>query len=249
MAVDDKLFKREPGIYCFINKINGKRYIGKSKNVYKRLNCHISTLNRNKSSSKTLQKAWNKYGEESFNILILEYCSENDLNEKECFYIDFFKTKENGYNLTFGGEGTVGHKYTDEQRCKLSKMRKGKKLSEYHKSRIAFGKLGNKNPNFEGRATTKESIEKRLLKIVGKKRPKQSNILQGKHRSDSKNYIGVYKKEYKTGTRWQAQTTKNNKTIYIGSYDTEKDAAIAYNNAVKELFENPKLNIIESGDD
>ena len=46
-----------------------------------------------------------KYGIENFSIEILEECSKEKLNEKECFYIEKFKSydKDIGYNIGKGG--------------------------------------------------------------------------------------------------------------------------------------------------
>ena len=46
--------------------------------------------------------------------------------------------------------------------------------------------------------------------------------------------------------RWRARITKNNKSIYLGQYVDERDAALAYNKAAIELFgEYANLNVIE----
>lgn len=45
------------GIYLITNILNGKRYIGSSKNIYNRLHEHIHNLKRNKSHNAHLQSA------------------------------------------------------------------------------------------------------------------------------------------------------------------------------------------------
>lgn len=86
------------GIYCIRNIINNKVYIGSSIDCYKRLSGHIRLLNRNKSKSPHLQRAWNKYGQDSFVCVILEKCEEENLLIRESFYID----KYTSYNDRFG---------------------------------------------------------------------------------------------------------------------------------------------------
>lgn len=48
-----ELLKNKGGIYCFLNTVNGKRYVGSAKDLYIRLIEHLS----NKKSNTTLQNA------------------------------------------------------------------------------------------------------------------------------------------------------------------------------------------------
>jgi hypothetical protein len=52
--------------------------------------------------------------------------------------------------------------------------------------------------------------------------------------------MGVSKK----GNRWRAQIEKNGVKYRIGSFKTQEEAAEAYNAKAKELYANPKLNIV-----
>ena len=54
------------GIYSFINNINGKQYIGSAKDLYLRLNEHLSK----RKSNSALQAAILKYGLENFDFCI-----------------------------------------------------------------------------------------------------------------------------------------------------------------------------------
>lgn len=93
------------GIYCIENIDTNKKYIGQSRNVYKRWIDHKYALARNIHDNDYLQKAWNKYGEDRFVFYIVEECLIEQLNDKEVYYIDFFKSfdKKHGYNLRGGG--------------------------------------------------------------------------------------------------------------------------------------------------
>ena len=55
------------GIYCFENKINGKRYIGQAHNIERRIYEHEFYLKRGVDKCIALQRAINKYGLENFN--------------------------------------------------------------------------------------------------------------------------------------------------------------------------------------
>lgn len=71
------------GIYIILNKLNGKKYVGSSKNIYSRWMKHRALLRINKHYNPHLQNAWNKYGENSFLFSVLERCSAEILLEKE----------------------------------------------------------------------------------------------------------------------------------------------------------------------
>ena len=94
------------GIYMIKNIINGKMYIGKSFDIKKRWANHRYELNKGAHVNNHLQSAWNKYGECSFEFIIIEECSEEELNNKEIYWIKTLDTYHNAYNQTEGGEGT-----------------------------------------------------------------------------------------------------------------------------------------------
>lgn len=64
--------KRISGIYCIINLINNKKYVGSSINIHKRWKDHLYALKIGTHRNEHLQHAWNKYNEESFKFIILE---------------------------------------------------------------------------------------------------------------------------------------------------------------------------------
>lgn len=94
------------GIYKIENKVNGKVYIGQSNNIEVRWTNHRSELKHNCHHNKILQRAWNKYGSENFDFIIIEECKLDELNSKEIYWIEHFNSYNFGYNLTFGGNGT-----------------------------------------------------------------------------------------------------------------------------------------------
>lgn len=94
------------GIYCIENIETKKKYIGQSVDIKHRWRQHINALNTNSHENDYLQKAWNKYGRDGFQFYILEECLSDMLDEKEIYYIEYYKTldRDFGYNLKSGGQ-------------------------------------------------------------------------------------------------------------------------------------------------
>jgi group I intron endonuclease len=95
--LDYKELPRESGVYKIEHIDSGRCYIGSSKNIRARCYEHIRTLRKAKHHSQYLQRAWNKYEEDSFQIRVLELCSIEDLLNKEQHYIDTLLPE---YNMT-----------------------------------------------------------------------------------------------------------------------------------------------------
>lgn len=130
-------------IYSITNKVNNKKYVGKTtKTISERFNSHINSSN---SKSQThLHRAIRKYGSENFIIEIVEdgIHDEHLLNQREVFWI---KTIKSEYNMTAGGEGSSGRIFTEETRNKMSiraKQRIRKPHSEETKRKIAESNSG-----------------------------------------------------------------------------------------------------------
>lgn len=96
------------GIYCIKNTLNNKKYIGMSRDIKRRWSEHRTELNSHTHVNQYLQSAWDKYGKSNFKFYVIELCEEEKLSERECYYIQLYKSlsHENGYNLTTGGENT-----------------------------------------------------------------------------------------------------------------------------------------------
>lgn len=101
---------RISGIYAWINKINGKMYIGKSKNLYKRIYDEMNGFKNNRHQNMfKLYNSIKKYGMDNFKVVLLLECPVKYLNKIEMWLIKYYDTKTNGYNITDGGDGVVGY--------------------------------------------------------------------------------------------------------------------------------------------
>lgn len=89
------------GIYKITNKINGKCYIGQSRNIDRRWKQHKKA---SKKEDSVLYRAMRKYGVSNFEFEVLEECTKEDLNDRETFYISYYHSfGHEGYNRTPGG--------------------------------------------------------------------------------------------------------------------------------------------------
>lgn len=78
---------KNSGIYAIENRDNGKYYIGSSSNLKKRKRTHFRDLENNKHHSRYLQRAYNKYGPENFEFIVLFNCKPEDCLEFENNFI------------------------------------------------------------------------------------------------------------------------------------------------------------------
>ena len=92
-------------IYKITNKINGKSYIGQtSKTIQERYDVHIKCAK--KHINRYLYDAMNHYGYDNFEVVCVEECVKELLDEREIYWIDKLHTlSPNGYNMTKGGGG------------------------------------------------------------------------------------------------------------------------------------------------
>ena len=189
------------GIYSITNKINGKVYVGQSVNVYKRWKDHKYELNKNIHHNIYLQRAWNKYGKGNFEFEIIEICKQEELNDKEMFWIKGYIENKKSYNLTLGGDGTKGHPLSEEAKIKIGRASKGRKktkeeiaiISKIHRDRseeiLQINLDGTILKEWNGLYQIREelNIDTRSISGCCKKEPKRYTY---------KNYIWLYKTDY-----------------------------------------------------
>lgn len=146
-----KCDKGKCGIYCIRNLINDKVYIGKAKDIYNRMISHRYQLRKkSKDENRHLIAAWHKYGEDAFEYIIVEELEldEQILRDREDYWIVEYDAtnRDKGYNLRRDsstgcivleetrklksevsmGENNpnYGNKWTDEQKKRMSEIKK-----------------------------------------------------------------------------------------------------------------------------
>lgn len=97
---ETKSFLRIPVIYGIYNIVTDKWYIGSCLDMKDRFQRHRYYLRKGSHHSQKLQRAYNLYGEESFEIQILRFLNEEDDRfSLEESYIKKFNSVLNGYNI------------------------------------------------------------------------------------------------------------------------------------------------------
>jgi len=162
-------------IYLTSNLIDNKSYVG-----------FRSTDNIDDDylgSGLLLKYKIRKYGRQSFKKQILEFCNENNWQEREKYWIKEKNTLfPNGYNLSEGGDGGNLGKIIND---KISLKNKGRILSEETKTKISQSEKGKvlsletkkkMSESHKGLKQSKETILKRVKKIKGKKVSEETKI-------------------------------------------------------------------------
>lgn len=113
------------GIYLLKVLDTEKVYTGSSVDIKRRIKEHFSDLRRGTHSNQLLQRAFNKYGEESFFFYLMEDMprdsSQKVLCEREQFYLDSlqcFAHNRKGYNIAQLAVGGLGNKEGKVMRIK-----------------------------------------------------------------------------------------------------------------------------------
>lgn len=119
-----------------------------------------------------MSRALNKYPLEVWHIAVLAsgFNSDKALHEAEIAFIAKFDSKNKGYNLTDGGNGSPGRKFSEATKRKMSRS-----------------KAGNKNPNWK-RTPSAATRRKQSEAFSGSKNPRWGvplTVAEKKHLSEA----------------------------------------------------------------
>jgi len=206
--------KKIIGVYKISNTLcpEGKYYIGYSCNIRKRWGIHKSTLRGGNHCNIRMQRAYEKYGSDSFDYEILQECeNEEEAKNIELSYLEDLTIRDKLYNLHYnssGGDMLTFHpdreqiieKRVKEQKEQISKMTKEERQERW-------GQNGEKNGMY-GRTHTDE-VKKRLS-IINKGRESPTKGKQ--HSEETKLYLSKVRKGKYTG--------KNNN--FFGKHHSEE---------------------------
>lgn len=92
------------GIYKITCTVNGRFYIGKTRNYHQRIFGYISKLKNNICGNYLMQKYYNEFGSDSITYELIEECPVSALNLRERYYIINLKPHMNTYNYSGNGK-------------------------------------------------------------------------------------------------------------------------------------------------
>lgn len=128
-------------VYKITNKLNNKIYIGGTSNsIQKRFRMHLAKALKGFESP--LYRAIREFGEENFDISVVETCKNSEeLDNREIYWIANLSSTnpEIGYNVKAGGNIFYHNTST---KSKISRIHKGK-VSEKREAILQYDCLGN----------------------------------------------------------------------------------------------------------
>ena len=148
---DCELYKNLSGIYMIRNIVNNKVYIGQTTMRFiKRYWHHRWMLRNNIHDNKHLQRAWNTYGEDNFEFIVLYVRADNeDLDDKEIQLIKSYNSIDCGYNIQAGGSVVLCNYIPESSRKRVGELNRkrltGSKLSDETKKKMSSSRVGSKN--------------------------------------------------------------------------------------------------------
>jgi group I intron endonuclease len=240
-------------LYKITNNINGKIYIGAANDLKERWRKHKSIAH---SDGKTIKKfaihfAIIKYGFENFDFQEIDTANtwEEAMNKE----IEFIKKfKQEGYvvyNMTDGGEGVQGHKWTEEQKRVKSESMKGSKHWMFGKKMPWI--TGDKNPNY-GKSPpehitqafvtlhtkiTKEQVQE-IKDLYSTNKYTQTELAKTFHISTTQVHRIIHNKRWNGKNNFDTPITKHNITkeqviemraLYFRGEYTQKELGARYN--------------------
>ncbi len=203
------------GIYKIINKVNGKAYIGQSISIQSRVREHF-----NGRTNKHLANAIRKYGEENFQVDILEDVTDKaptqkTLDDLEIKYIGL-ENPDMLYNVESGGKarGLLPGRivYSEEECRRRRQVRLGKKHSKSSIEKMS-AIASKRGPRSE--ATRQKIREANLGKVVSlETRVKLSKAGKGRILSEEhKRKIGEAQKGKFVSEETREKISKSRKSM------------------------------------
>lgn len=127
------------GIYVIVNRANGKFYLGSTVRLVGRHRYHLWLLRKQRHPNHPLQNAWNKYGSESFEWVVLAHIDRADLRTTEQRLLDKLHGRPICYNIANDSRSPA---MTPSVRRKIGDAQRGRPRSQEYRDKIAASLRG-----------------------------------------------------------------------------------------------------------
>lgn len=165
----ERFVSKVSGIYCILNKVNGKRYIGQTVDFSKRLSGHRCALIKGVHSCVHLQHAYDLYGIDAFDFFVLERCELDVIDSREDFWITHYRSNkgEYGYNVRTSPVTNRGVRLSDKTKLLMSLSHRHKKSPESVK-KSADTRRGTKRTDQQKRriADKRKVTDEQVVRII-----------------------------------------------------------------------------------
>lgn len=180
---NEEKYSKDIGIYKIENTKSGGVYIGQTTECFQRRYwLHRWKLTNGIHDNLHLQRSFNKHGSDVFEFSVIEITDIESINNREKYWIEYYKTIGHCYNIQDGGqperlcdyistearkrvgqknrERLIGSKFSEETKKKMSESRKGKRVYRKNDSLTDAQARSIKQMLIEGISTAE--IQKRL---------------------------------------------------------------------------------------
>jgi len=151
-----KQLKGRSGIYCWINILNGKYYIGSAVDLGNRVNDYFQDSYYKSRSNTIIVRSILKYGIGNFALVILDFVDKDNLLSRED---NFIQTLNPEYNILQNAGNSMGYKHTPESIEKITQSALGRTHSDEVRKAMSESRKGENN-SFFGKTHSEETIAK-----------------------------------------------------------------------------------------
>lgn len=240
MLLED--YKKYPKVCCIyeiINTVTTQKYIGSCIDLRARFIRHMWYLNHNKHHSNKLQRAFNKYTINSFNVNIIEkFEVKENLEILEESLIKKYNTVINGYNIVYNTNQYHGGK-------KLKEDQINKRLEHSKKPVLCFNRYTGELINEFDSVSKASKFYKTSTSNISRVCKKELNYIKNtvfRYKSKYNNENVIYSKHhnYKVPKSLEIRNKmiiSNKKSIKITQYDVNMKIIKIYlskNQCIKE---------------
>lgn len=164
-------FSKISGVYAINCLATKKVYVGSAISVKQRLASHRSMLKNKAHTNKHLQRAYDKYGSDSFVMEMLESCESDKRIEREQAWIDYYDASnpEFGMNNSPIATTTEGFRHSEATKARLSEIAKARDHSKLRAITAAMRGIPAHNKGVPGIKWTEERKAQASAKKKGQK--------------------------------------------------------------------------------